>query len=120
MVSEMGFQVTSIEKTKSHNAWEIRCKGGVAAEAFLLINAIRKMSKKNGRIEELFSFQIRRCLKSLGKPIKKDAIVVVRSKCYFHVSFIWSKGKPGRLARNPRKADVLSVQLQPWLKAGRN
>lgn len=119
-IEEMDFLVTSIEKQKTHNAWEIRCKGGVAAEAFLLINSGRKSLKRKGLIEELFSFQIRKCLKALGKAIRKDEIVVVRSKCYFHITLIWKKGHPGRLAHNPRKSDVLSVQLKPWLLSVRN
>src|SRR5438093_10557404 len=63
-----------------------------------------------------------RILKQLGRPIRRDEIVVVRSGVYVQVAFVWRLGTPGVLRRAPKQNHPFQVSLilRRWLREQRN
>ena len=124
-LTEIGFKVLSVERLNSHPLWRIRLKGSLQVQAHLLISqsaALFDLSKSHGLLERQLAKYIQRILKQLGQPIRKDEIVVVRSKAYVHVAFVWPLGTPGVVGRLPKDIHPFQVSLilRHWLREQRN
>jgi hypothetical protein len=124
-LTEIGFKVLSIERLDSHPLWRIRLKANLNVQAHLLISqpaGLFDLSKSHGLLERQLTKYIQRILKQLGRPVRKDEIVVVRSGAYVHVAIVWPLGTPGVLGRAPKEHHPFQVSLvlRRWLREQRN
>jgi hypothetical protein len=124
-LTEIGFQVLSVERVDSHPLWRIRLKASLKVQAHLLISqpaGLFDLSKSHGLLERQLTKYIHRILNQLGQPVRKDEIVVVRSGAYVHVAFVWPLGTPGVVGRAPKEHHPFQVSLvlRRWLREQRN
>ncbi len=121
-LSEIGFYVISVERMPHHPVWEIRLRGSLAAQTYLLVT--RPVPKAHALADDLLVPQlkdeIRQIAQRLGKPIKPDCVGVSRTGAFFRVSFLWPLGRPGVLVRQEKRAEPFSFLVRPWLRRCRN
>ncbi len=119
---EIGFHVISVERMPHHPVWEIRLRGSLAAQTYLLVT--RPVPKALACADDLLvpqlKSEIRQIAKDLGKTIKSDCVGVTRSGAYFRVSFLWPLGKPGLWSRQEKRTEPFSFLIRPWLRRSRN
>jgi hypothetical protein len=118
----IGLRVLYIEKLPCHHVWDIRVCGSLNAQTYLLVS--KPVPKKLAWSRDLLSKQLEselcRIASDLGLTIQRDGIGVVRTGRYFRASFIWPKGKPGRLLKREKKPEAFSFLIRPWLRKNRN
>ena len=118
----LGFWVITIEKLACHHLWDIRLRGTLVAQAYLLLS--KPASSASFHAKDLMAAQLkaemRLMAKELGPPIKRDEITVERTGTYVRVVFLWPKGEPGLLMRKEKKADAFPFLIRPWLRCLRN
>ncbi len=119
---EIGFYVISIERLPHHPVWEIRLRGSLAVQTYLLVT--KPVPKAHASAPDLLvpqlKSEIRQIAKDLGKPIKSDCVGVTRSGAYFRLSFLWPLGKPGLLLKQEKRTEPFSFLIRPWLRRSRN
>jgi len=119
---EIGFYVISVERLPHHPVWEIRLRGSLAAQTYLLVT--KPVPKANALADDLLvpqlKAEVRQIAQGLGKPIKRDCVGVTRSGAYFRVSFLWPLGRPGMLVKQEKKTEAFSFMIRPWLRRSRN
>lgn len=118
----MGFRVISVEKLDLHDVWDIRLRGSLTAQAYLLVS--KPISKQVSGHSDLMARQLRTEIRSiaadLGCPIRADCIQVVRTGALLRASFIWPVGRPGLLLKARKKPEAFSFLIRPWLRKRRN
>jgi hypothetical protein len=121
-LGEIGFYVISVERMPHHPVWEIRLRGSLAAQTYLLVT--KPIPKPHACADDLLvpqlKAEIRQIAQGLGKPTKRDCVGVTRSGAYFRVSFLWPLGRPGVLVRQEKRAEPFSFLVRPWLRKNRN
>ena len=120
-LSEIGFKVLSIERLDSHPLRRIRLKGTLKVQAHLLISQpaeLFDLSKSHGLLERQLTKHLQRILRQLGKPVRRDEIVVVRSGAYLKVAFVWPLGTPGILRGSVKEVNPFqgSPVVRRWLR----
>src|SRR5436190_1917567 len=123
---DIGFKVLSVERLETHPVWKIRLKGNLGAQANLLMSqpaGHSYLANPSHLLERQLAARIQRILKLLGKSVRCDEIVVVRSGTYFQVAFVWPMGRPGVLGRSVGQGThpyQVSMVLRRWLRHQRN
>ncbi len=118
----IGWRVLAVERLPYHPVWDIRLRGTLAAQVYLLLSkpvAVRVAKSKDPLCKQ-FECEIREIAKELGPAICRDCVSVIRTGTYFRVSFIWPRGKPGRLVHQVKKPVAFTFLIQPWLRKNRN
>ncbi len=118
----MGFSVRSSERLPHHPVWDIRLRGNLAVQAYLLLSKpvpARLTGAKELMLKQLEA-EIRQIARELGPPIRSDGLVVVRTGTYLRVGFIWPLGKPGLWLKPDKQPDAFSFLIRPWLHKNRN
>jgi hypothetical protein len=118
----LGFRVIAIEKQQYHHLWEIRLRGTLTAQAYLLLSKMaspKSLRAKDLLVEQLKA-EIHLLAKEMGPPLKRDEIMVTRTGAYVRVVFLWAAGEPGLLMRKEKQADAFPFLIRPWLRKIRN
>ncbi len=119
---EIGFYVISVERMPHHPVWEIRLRGSLTAQTYLLVT--KRVPQAHACADDLLvpqlKSEIRQIAKDLGKTIKSDCVGVTRNGAYFRVSFLWPLGRPGLLLNREKRAEPFSFLIRPWLRRSRN
>jgi hypothetical protein len=119
---QVGFQVISVERLEAHPVWDIRLRGTLAAQAYLLVSkpASHKVMASDEMLEAQLKAEVQRIAQEMGPAIKTDSISVDRNGQYLRVAFLWSPGKPGLLMRKTKKPEAFTFLIRPWLRQVRN
>jgi hypothetical protein len=121
-LGQIGFRVIAVERLPHHPVWEIRLRGTLTTQAYLLVT--KPMTKARSAATDPLLAQlkseIQQMAKDLGSSIKSDCVSVARNGAYFQVTFLWPLGKPGLLLQKQKKAQPLSLLIRPWLRRNRN
>ncbi len=118
----LGFRVISVEKLDCHHLWDLRLRGTLTAQSYLLLSTPvpAKLLNNPELLERQLQAVICDIAYELGPPIKRDEITVVRTGAYFKVAFIWPCGEPGLLLRKEKRPDAFRFLIRPWLRTVRN
>jgi hypothetical protein len=119
---QIGFRVLSIEKLPYHEVWDIRVCIKLCSQIYLLVSKLppKQISKTKEPLVKQFQKEIQAIAGDLGPPIRNDCITVVRTGAYLRASFIWPKGRPGRLLKKEKRPEAFSFLIRPWLRRNRN
>ncbi len=121
-LANLGLRVISIERLPYHPVWDLRLRGTLSAQTFLL--ASKPSPKKLCGAQDLVCVQltseVRQMAKDLGCRIAWDCLSVIRTGTYFRVSFVWPLGKAGIWLKREKKPAAFTFFIRRWLRKCRN
>ena len=119
---QIGFSVMSVERLPEHPVWDIRLRGTLAAQTYLLVSkpAKKQIVDNDNLLLEQLRTEVQQIAKQLGAPIKADCLTVERKGTYVRLAFVWPLGQAGILRRTDKKPDPFAFLIRPWLRRIRN
>ena len=121
-LANLGLRVISLERLPYHPVWDVRLRGSLSAQIYLLVSkpSPPKLAESKDPLCKQLESEIHQMAKEMGLPIKKDCLTVIRTGPYFRASFVWPKGKPGLWLKQDKKPEAFSFLIRPWLRKNRN